>query len=140
MLKLATSLWTAAAVGPTGARNPSVEDAVVDVDKRLNRAILAHDVPAAEALYDADFVLTVSGGGTKRKADMLSDIANPDVALAVCETIDVQVRVRGDAAVLTGTLLQAGTVRGRPYSARLRVTDTWVRQDGRWLLLAGHAS
>lgn len=140
MLKGVIALSATAASGHSAAKGQTVSETVIDVDRQLNRAIMAHDVAVASALYDDDFVLTVSGGGTKRKADMLSDIANDQVALVVCETIDVQVRARGTAAVLTGTLLQAGTVRGRPYNVKLRVTDTWVLQDGRWLLLAAHAS
>jgi ketosteroid isomerase-like protein len=119
---------------------PSVASVIIDIDKRLNQAILAHDVAAAAALYDDDFLLTVSGGGFKRKADMLADIGNPAVALSVCETTDMQVRVRASTAVLTGTLRQAGSVNGRAFDVRLHVTDTWVHVDGRWLLLAGHAS
>ncbi len=95
---------------------------------------------AAAAFYDDDFILTVSGGGTKRKADMLRDIGNPEVVLQVCDTTEVAVRVRGTTAVLTGVLLQKGTVGSRPLDVKLHVTDTWVQVDSRWLLLAGHAS
>lgn len=113
---------------------------IVALDQRLNQLILAHDVDAARALYDDAFVLTTSGGGMKSKADMLADIGNPAVVLTVCETTDVEVRIRGNTAILTGTLRQAGTVGGRAIDVRLRVTDTWVRVDGVWRLLAGHAS
>lgn len=113
---------------------------IVELDRQLNAAIVSHDVARASALYDDDFVLTVSGGGFKRKADMLADIRNEGVVLTACDTTEVVVRVRGDAAVLTGLLHQAGAVNGREIDAWLRVTDTWVEVDGKWLLLAGHAS
>ena len=71
---------------------------------------------------------------------MLADIGNPAVALTVCETTDIAVLVRANVAVLTGTLRQAGMVDSRPFDVKLRVTDTWVNVDGKWLLLAGHAS
>jgi ketosteroid isomerase-like protein len=131
---------THTAASHSAPQPPSAADMVIEIDRRLNRSILAHDVASAAALYDDDFLLTVSGGGFKRKADMLADIGNPTVALSVCETTDVHVRIRGSTAVLTGTLLQAGTVNGRAFDVKLHVTDTWVNVDGRWLLLAGHAS
>lgn len=139
-------LHALAGVAATTAARQSVSQpsavaaTVIEADRRLNRAILDHDATAAAALYDDDFLLTVSGGGFKRKADMLADIGNPAVALSVCETSGVQVRVRANTAILTGTLRQAGTVSGRVFDVTLQVTDTWVHVDERWLLLAGHAS
>jgi ketosteroid isomerase-like protein len=140
MLRTLAGLAAAAATSHCALQPVSAADTVIALDTRLNRSILAHDVASAAALYDDDFLLTVSGGGFKRKADMLADIGNPAVALSVCDTTDVKVRVRGGTAVLTGTLQQAGTVNGRAFDVRLHVTDTWVHVDGRWLLLAGHAS
>jgi ketosteroid isomerase-like protein len=140
MLTTLAGLAATTAASHSAPQSASPANVIIEADKRLNRSILAHDVASAAAVYDEDFLLTVSGGGFKRKADMLADIGNPAVELSVCETTDMEVRVRGNAAVLTGTLLQAGTVRGRAFDVKLRVTDTWVNVDGRWLLLAGHAS
>ena len=126
--------------GTSGALTRSPTEMIVELDSRLSHAILSHDTASASALYDDDFLLTVAGGRFKRKADMLADINNPAVQLAVCDTTNVSVRVRGGTAVLTGLLQQAGTVNGRPIDVRLNVTDTWVNVEGRWVLLAGHAS
>ncbi len=136
---LATTAAAAAASG-CAAQPVSVAELVAELDRQLNQAILTRDVRAARLLYDDDFVLTVSGGAFKRKADMLADIGNPAVSLSVCDTTDVRVRVRSSAAVLTGILRQAGTVNGRALDVKLNVTDTWVQGEGKWLLLAGHAS
>ncbi len=140
MMNVMAALAAAPVAGHVAAQNRPPAETIVELDRRLNQAILAHDTAAAGALYDDDFVLTVAGGRFKRKADMLADIGNPAVALTVCETTGVTVRERGATAVLTGVLRQAGTVNGRPMDVRLHVTDTWVNVDGRWLLLAGHAS
>jgi ketosteroid isomerase-like protein len=130
----------AAAAGNSAAQPLSAAEMIIELDRQLNQSILTHDVRAASLLYDEDFVLTVSGGAQKRKADMLADIGNPAVSLSVCDTTDVRVRVRPSAAVLTGMLRQAGTVNGRALDVKLNVTDTWVKVEGKWLLLAGHAS
>jgi hypothetical protein len=119
---------------------PSPTNMIIELDKRLNGFILANDALSAAGLYDDDFILTVAGGGFKRKADMLADIGNRSVKLSLCETSDMNVRIRGSAAVLTGTLRQAGTIGGRVLDVRLHVTDTWVKVNDQWLLLAGHAS
>jgi len=47
--------------------------------------------------------------------------------------------VHGDTAVLTAVAVdEVETDRGRE-TFRLRLTQTWVRQDGRWQCLSGHA-
>jgi hypothetical protein len=43
--------------------------------------------------------------------------------------------VNGDAAVLTGVVGGADT-----SASRIRITKTFVRQQGRWLLAALHSS
>ncbi len=48
---------------------------------------------------------------------------------------DLWVRVYGDAAVLTGVV--AGADSSAP---RTRITKTFVRQQGQWLLAALHSS
>ena len=140
LLNLSTGLaaWAAVASRLTAAPDPATQ--VIELDRQLNHAILSHDANAASALYDDDFILTVAGGGTKLKADMLADIRNPAVVLNVCDTSSAKVRVRGNTAVLTGVLRQAGTVSGRAIDVTLNVTDTWVASGNSWVLLAGHAS
>jgi hypothetical protein len=51
-----------------------------------------------------------------------------------------EVRVVGDTAVLRCIVVdRVDTGSGRPETFVMPVTQTWVRQDGGWLLLAGHA-
>jgi Domain of unknown function (DUF4440) len=140
MLNTIASLAASTVASNSVAQARSPAEMIVELDHRLSQSILADDTASAATLYDDDFLLTVAGGRLKRKADMLADIGNPAVQLTVCDTKDVSVRVRAGTAVLTGVLQQAGTVNGRPLDVKLHVTDTWANVDGRWLLLAGHAS
>jgi ketosteroid isomerase-like protein len=48
--------------------------------------------------------------------------------------------VFGDAAVATGTFASQGTYKGKPFDHRGRFTDTWVKQNGKWLCVASHES
>lgn len=140
MPEATTGLFATTDIGAASSDGAALARQVIELDRELNQAILEHDAGRASLLYDDDFILTVSGGGHKGKADMLADIRNPDVVLDICETSCAEVRVRGQVAVLTGILRQAGAVGGRSIDVTLQVTDTWVAVDGQWLLLAGHAS
>lgn len=142
VVKLALLLTMKAASAQAGSPETSrlLEDFVSQRDQHLNALISHHEAERARDFYDDQFVLTTSSGKTKGKADLLNEIGSSDVELDVNETSDVVVRVRNETAVLTATLHQRGTYKGKAFDAQLRVTDTWVFVDGAWRILAGHAS
>ena len=53
---------------------------------------------------------------------------------------DMKVTVFGDAAGATGAFASKGTYKGKPFDDRGRFTDTWVKQNGKWLCVATHVS
>ena len=122
----------------TGAAQ--ADPAVAEADAQLNRLIMAGDAQAIAPYYAADFVLTASNGSRKDRTRMLMEVGSPALRFSRNQTDQVQVRVLGDTAVLTGVLHQIGSWQGKPFDYRFLVTDTWVRQGARWVLLAGHAS
>jgi ketosteroid isomerase-like protein len=135
-----TLLLLLAVLFATQASAHDDHDAIVDADRELNALIVADDSAGAARYYDDAFVLTTSSGKTKSKADLLREIALPGLVLEINETTGIVVRVREGTAVLTGILRQRGTLDGKAFDVRLRVTDTWVRSGEGWRILAGHAS
>ena len=122
-----------------GSAAAAADPAVIAADAQLNQLIQQGAVDAAAAYYAPEFILTTGSGAPKDRARMLLEIGSPSLRLSRNVTEQVQVRVLGDTAVLTGVLHQIGAWQGQAFDVRLQVTDTWVRQGGRWLLLAGHA-
>ena len=55
-------------------------------------------------------------------------------------TGDVQVRVYGNTAVETGRSLMNGQDKGQTVPRATRFTRVWVKQQGRWRLVANHYS
>jgi ketosteroid isomerase-like protein len=49
-------------------------------------------------------------------------------------------RVIGDVAIVQGRVHQRGSVQGHRLPDLILGTDIWVRADGRWQVLARHAS
>ena len=116
------------------------ETQVVQADVQLNESIKHNEAAKAAAFYAEDFILTTSSGKTKVKGDLLGEIGSPDLKLEVNETENAKVRVLNATAVLTGKLHQKGSYKGQPFDVFLLVTDTWVKTDSGWKLLAGHAT
>jgi hypothetical protein len=52
----------------------------------------------------------------------------------------MQVHLYGDAAVVVGSSLQAGSFLGGPVAAKIIFTDTFVNQGGKWRAVASHRS
>jgi ketosteroid isomerase-like protein len=53
---------------------------------------------------------------------------------------EVDVRLYGEVAVLTGRQKQAGSFQGNDVGGEFRVTVMLVEREGRWLLAGWHAS
>ncbi|HKQ12831.1 MAG TPA: nuclear transport factor 2 family protein [Steroidobacteraceae bacterium] len=113
---------------------------VIQADVQLNASIKNNEAAKAAAFYAEDFILTTSAGKTKSKSDLLAEIGSPELKLEVNETENVKVRVLNATAVLTGKLHQQGSYQGRAFDVFVLVTDTWVKTDSGWKLLAGHAT
>jgi ketosteroid isomerase-like protein len=53
--------------------------------------------------------------------------------------LEPDVVVRGDTAVLTAVAVDDVEAEDGRRTFRLRLTQTWVREDGQWRCLSGHA-
>lgn len=53
---------------------------------------------------------------------------------------DLQVRVYGDAAVLTFRAVSGGHYQGQPFRTVERVSDVWIRCDAQWRCVHTHLS
>ncbi len=125
----------------TGLLYAQTKEEVIEADRLLNELIIKHSVEKAAEMYADDFILSTSSSKKKSKADMLKDIANPDLRLDINETTDISVIILENTVILTGVLLQKGVYKNQSFDNKLRVTDTWVwTKQGKWKILAGHAS
>lgn len=88
-----------------------------------------------------DYTLTNSKGETTTAADDIEDAKSGRIHYDVFENYDMKVRVYGDhTAVVTGKTKVKGSARGKPIDIIVQFTDTFVKQNGRWRLAAGHVS
>ena len=122
---------------------PAAEDAVMDLiaaDRAMQRAVLERDAAAFADFLADDYVLVDSRGRQHDKAAVVRQLVDPEIHVAVNETGDHHVRVHGEIAVVIAVLQQRGIDHGIAYDSPVRFTDTWMRKNGRWVCLSGHAS
>ena len=87
-----------------------------------------------------DYVLITSNGKVKSRADLVRELATPGLEIQPYEPTEVNVRLFGSTAVITGRIVQKYLFQGEHAEADLRYTDVWVKTSEGWKNVAGHAS
>lgn len=127
-----------------GADATQVSAADVQEIQRLeavwNQAHLRGDVPALDAICATDLTVIVPGMNPMSKADILGFWKSGRAKITRYETSDVKVVVRGRTAVATGRLARTRDFNGTVIDDRWQFTKTYANEDGRWVLVAYHAS
>jgi len=113
---------------------------ILAMEKIWNQAELQNDAQALELILSEDFMMTVGDGGTLNKKQTLDSVRDKTYKPTLLQSEHMQVRMHGDAAVVTGAYHEKGTDKGRPFDRRGRFTDTWMFFDNRWQCVASHFS
>jgi ketosteroid isomerase-like protein len=119
----------------------SAEKDVLQFERDACKAFLDADPAALERVLTADFTLTLSNGEVSTRADEINDLRSGKVHYDVFENYDMKARLYSDnTAVVLGRTRVKGTAEGKQFDRVVRFTDTLIKRDGRWQLVAGHVS
>jgi ketosteroid isomerase-like protein len=114
---------------------------LAQLQQDLAKAWVSGDRATIERIISPDWRSTAPDGRVTDRASVLADVFEKRAhRIRRLEIDDVRVRIFGDAAVVTGRTHGVGEVAGAPYDVVIRFTDTFVRRDGRWSVVASHAS
>jgi Domain of unknown function (DUF4440) len=125
-LMLAHTLWGQSASADSAA--------IVALELEMSRLPMGGRIEEYATHLTADYARTTRQGTLERRDAALASWRSRGPA-GLMQPTDLWVRVYGDAAVLTGTV--PGGDSSKPG---IRITKTFVRQQGRWLLAALHGS
>ncbi len=118
----------------------SVEQAIRQLDRERIQAQIGADAVALERIYADDFIGVGPSGTVRTKAQVISDFTAGDLKFQSITTDEVQVRVYENTAVETGLSTMVGQDKGKAVPRDTRFTRVWVKQQGRWRLVANHYS
>jgi ketosteroid isomerase-like protein len=135
MVCLLGSCWLAASAqeSPEAATIRAMETKWADSYRKRQVDVLS-------SLMSDDYVITMEDGSVYGKVGFISYTAQPSERVDVVEFSDLKIRMHGDAAVVTGSYHEQGESKGKPYDYRDRMTDLWMKMDGKWKLVASHYS
>ena len=118
----------------------SVEQAIRQLDRERIQAQIGADAVALDRIYSNDFIGVGPSGTVRTKAQVISDFTSGDLKFQSITTDEVQVRVYENTAVETGLSTMVGQDKGKAVPRDTRFTRVWVKQQGRWRLVANHYS
>jgi len=105
-----------------------------------NEAHLKGDAEALDQLWSNDLVVTVAAMRLMNKDDALAMVRANRPSFTKYETSELNVRRFGNSAVVTGRLLRERSMNGKTITDNWRFTKSYVMLEGRWRVVAWHAS
>ena len=127
-------------VSTSSAQDTKVEEALMQLERDWCQAAMKNDVAWLTPVLADDASFVSSMGVRQTKTEVLADFKAEKTK--TCQVDQMQVRVYGDTAVVTGRWRISGTdAKGKPFpTPESMFTDTFVRRNGQWQCVASHSS
>jgi len=113
-----------------------VADQIRALEDRRYQAMTEGDVAALGELFAADLVYTHSDSKTDTKQSYLDKLANGYFKYGPISHPVSSVLVHGDCALVFGDMRGDVQLDGQMRVLNNKSLSVWVREDGRWVLLA----
>ena len=123
----------------SGLKNDPIT-ALKQLDQERIQAQIGADAAALDRLYAEDFIGIGPSGTVRTKAQVIADFTSGSLRFQSITTDDVRWRVYGDTAVETGRSTMIGQDKGKAVPRDNRFTRVWIKEVGRWRLVANHYS
>ncbi|HVS82499.1 MAG TPA: nuclear transport factor 2 family protein [Pyrinomonadaceae bacterium] len=119
----------------------SVERQLIELEHQLSDALVKEDAAVLDRLWSNDLVFTFPNGKVSNKAQRLAG-QKPSAQSSQSTNSNDQVKVYlyGNTAVVTVLSTWKGKAGTQEYSDQYQTTHVWVKQQGRWQLVAAHVS
>lgn len=113
---------------------------ITQLNKEWDEAYSKSDVAKLDRILAADFLTTAPDGTVDSKAGLIGGIKSGESSVQSALSDELKISVFGNTAVVTGRWTAKGKDKGKEWGGAHRFTDTWVRRDGRWQVVADHWS
>jgi ketosteroid isomerase-like protein len=125
---------------PTASDPKKSEAEILQLEREWVAAIEKKDLAALDRILAEDFVGTSISGSTFRKADAIDDIQKGTYVVKSMNMDELSVNVYETAAVTFASQDEKSTYLGKDNSGHYHFTNTWIKKDGKWQVVASHGS
>jgi len=117
-----------------------LEKEVLEVDTQRADAYVNGDVATLERILADDVSYVHPTGKIETKAEVIAGFKAQDRKYKSIKRDDVVVRIYGNTAIVTGRNTISAEYQGKNYDVQNRFTRVYVKQAGKWRLVAHHGS
>ena len=114
----------------------AARQSALDFQSARLKAMIDADIDALEKYLADDLTYSHTTGWTETKSEFLSTVESKTIDYMSVTPRDVEVRIYGDVAVMTGLSGMQGAIGDRPVSFTIRFLDVSKRVGDSWQLVA----
>ena len=107
------------------------------VQNELIRAYMENDPAGLDRLLAVEYTFTDDLGSVVNKGQILRSFRSGERRIFSYKLQDDEVRVYGNAAVMTYRYASKETYKGKDDSCECRITRVFVKKNGHWQIVAG---
>jgi len=116
------------------------ESEIRELERQRFQAMERVDVPALNRVLSDDLVYTHANGLRQTKAELIGVLSSGDFKYESITSEDVRVRILKDTALVTGRASMKIKRAGEEQTFKLCYLDVYMKQDGRWQMVAWQSS
>ena len=128
-------------LGSAAERDAAIsENELVRRTQELYDAVVPGNQAPWKKYFADDSIFADEKGRTMDKAKLIADITPLPAGYSGAIKLEhVQSRIYDNVAILSYDANETETIFGQNLSARYHITDTWLRRDGNWQIIASQA-
>jgi ketosteroid isomerase-like protein len=126
---------TAAAQQPKSPAPTPDERAVLDLEEGWTRAVVKRDAAMFRRLLAPGFVYT-EDARVMTGEELTREVTTGSDTVTEARNEDMKTHNFANTIVVTGWLVLKGRSAGTPFDRRYRFTDTWLKRNGQWQIIA----
>src|SRR5216684_7007124 len=139
-IALATAGHLSLITSVIAADPPITEQELVRRTQELYDSIVAGNQTPWKKYFADDCTFSDEKGRTLDKTKLVADITPlPKGYSGAIKIVNVISRIIGDTAILSYDANETETIFGQNLRARYHITDTWLRRNGQWQIIASQA-
>jgi ketosteroid isomerase-like protein len=128
-------------LSPTDPSNSTDTEELIQIERELAVAWPKGDKETIDRILAPDWSVTNALGQVQSKGQVMRDaFQSATLKVRSARVDEIEVRLFGNTAVVTGHSVSEGFYAGKPFRANLRFTDVFVQRMQRWQVVASHAS
>ena len=121
---------------PKAASAPTADErAVLDLEEAWAKAVVKRDATTFKRLLASGFTYT-EDDRMQSGAELMRDIVSGSDTVTEARNEKLATQSYGNTMIVTGWLVMRGRSGGKPFDRRYRFTDTWLKRDGQWQIIA----